>query len=212
MRVGLVLIFLSSVFAQESHWKFSGDSEGQVNSSGENLYYSQFLFEQRGHLLLMQRFFLSQRRMPRHELGLGWVFEVKKLGPCVNMKFRPYSGWADEGSHYWLSTFVGSGECLGHKALVIIDRKNRIVGQRGTFEYHRASLQVYKWLWFRWDGTYKNVSPLKKTWAWISNQPGVEVEVPLGKRWKAFASVQRDYLMPNGRGFGKNVSHFGFRF
>lgn len=172
-----------------------GDFETQTDQKGDSLYASQIVTEQYRKVFFLQRFMPAQGRVPRYELGAGWEFKMEKLGPCNALAFKPYSGLAVEDKRYLLSSMVGFGECYGHKTLVIIDRKN---GQTGSFQYNRAAVNVYKFVWFRWDGFYKS--------GWRTNQPGLEVEAPIGKGFRIFATAQYDFLSH------RRIHHFGFRF
>ncbi len=197
----LAFCFFVVAFGQDNHWKLNGDSEGQFDSAGERLYFSQILTEQYRSAFFLQRYFPAQGRVPRYEIGAGWVFKKNKLGPCSSLVLKPYSGLAVEDRRYLLSSMIGFGTCYGHKILIINDRKN---GSKGSFQYNRVAVKLYKWIWFRWDGFYKDLKPA--AWTQLANQPGIEVEVPLGKSTRAFASAQYDLVT------GRRIHHFGFRF
>jgi hypothetical protein len=214
--LAIILLFAASLAGQAKEEKqlvVASETEAQINEDGENYYFSQFLFEQYGeHLWLMQRWFPAQGRMPRYELGIGPVFGSEKgIGPITNLIVKPAVGWTAEGSHYYYLLTCGtvSFKGFGHSVVLIADRKNHIVGDtRGSFEYHKARVQIWKVLWIRWEGTFKEPAPdaTKRELTWASSQLGGEIQAPVGKRYKPFASYQYDFMAH------KWVSHFGVRF
>ncbi len=211
MLVALIFFLAASfeVKAQEKKLNVTGESEAQINQDGEKLSFSQFLYEEYGRFSFVQRWYPSEGRMPRYEIGGGPVFRSKKgKGPFTEVALKLRAGWCAEGSQYITTGANLSFKAFGHPVTLSVDRKNLLVGQkRGTFEFQKVRVNLWKFVWARWEGNFKE-PPHSSAHGitWNSSQPGLEVQVPIGKRYKPFATWQYD--TPSG----KWLSHFGFRF
>ncbi len=206
----LALSSLLAVAQEPRAFQVTGETEGQVNERNDTWAFSQFLFERVGRLQFTERWYPAQHRMPRYELAAGPFIEWKKgFGPFQGFVVKPSIGWAAEGSQYLLTGGSAAFRGFGHPVVLIIDRKNRLSGdKRGTFQYHKTRIQLWRAFWLRWEGTLRHPAPTfaNQSAKWITSQLGTEVVGPLIGKVKPYASAQYDFVAHRW------LSHFGFRF
>lgn len=145
------------------------------------------------HLILTERLYPGDGRKPRWEMGAGSKFSI---GPLT---VNPNVGWVSDG--FVCTSLVVSAEVDGHTAVYIGDRKWRDTGDgKPGFLYQKAFFSLDKYFWVRWEGVWLDNGK------WLNSQPGLELRVPVGRRFTIFVAGQYDHVAR------QPVVHTGIRF
>ncbi len=211
--VGLIFFLCAASLlgqAQEKKLRVTGEAEVQINEDGEKYTFSQFVYEEYGRFSFVERWYPAQGRPPRYDLGAGLVLKRRKgIGPITDLVFKPVVGWTKEGSQYLMTKGTVNFRVFQHPVTLTVDRKNLVTGERrGTFQFQKVRISLWRGFWARWEGNFKEPFPGSKAkgLTWNYSHLGLEFQKPIGKRYKPFVTWQYDFTSH------KWVSHFGLGF